>query len=88
VILTRSAIADLRGIREYIRQFNPDAAARVAAALVAAVDRLRNLPDRGRGIGSSRRELLAVWPYVIRYRIDGEVVVVLRVRHGKRRPIR
>jgi plasmid stabilization system protein ParE len=32
------------------------------------------------------RELLAVSPYIIRHRIAGEQVVILRVRHGARRP--
>jgi plasmid stabilization system protein ParE len=74
-------------IREYVGQFNPVAARRIAAALIVAADSLVELPERGRPIGHGRRELAAIWPYVIRYRIVGDAVIVLRIRHGKQRPI-
>jgi len=48
---------DLRGIRGYIAQFNPFAAERVALALLSAAESLIDLPERGRAIGQSRREL-------------------------------
>ena len=32
------------------------------------------------------RELLTVSPYIVRYRIAGEEVLILRVRHSARRP--
>ena len=32
------------------------------------------------------RELVTVSPYIIRYRISGEEVLILRVRHSARRP--
>ena len=32
------------------------------------------------------RELVSVHPYIIRYRIAGDDVVILRVRHTSRRP--
>lgn len=86
IILTRLALADLRGIRDYIAQFNPAAAKELATGLVAAADSVANFPERGRPIARGRRELLAVWPYVIRYRIARDTVVILRVRHGRQRP--
>jgi len=88
VVWTQSAIGDLTGIRQYIGQFNPYAAQRMAESLIAAASGLTDFPERGRPVGPGKRELTVVWPYVIRYRIEGERVVVLRVRHGRRRPLR
>lgn len=86
IVWTNSALADLQGIRDYIAQFNPTAARHMAARLIAAGNSLATLSERGRPAAQDNRELVAVWPYVIRYRIVGDEVVILRVRHGKRRP--
>ena len=46
-----------------------------------------NFPHRGRSVrGTAMRELVAVHPYIIRYRITGDDVATLRVRHTSRRP--
>jgi plasmid stabilization system protein ParE len=59
----------------------------MAETLVAAGDRLVNSPHRGRPVrGADMRELVAVSSYIIRYRIAGDDVVILRVRHTARRP--
>jgi toxin ParE1/3/4 len=86
VIWTELAISDIRLIRSYIAQFNPKAAADMASRLLAAGDSLTDQPERGRHIGARRRQLAAVWPYLIRYRVTPDAVYVLRVRHGARRP--
>jgi toxin ParE1/3/4 len=55
----------------------------VAVALVAACDRLEHLPERGRpGLISGTRELVAIWPYVIVYRVTEHAVEVIRIWHG------
>ena len=43
---------------------------------------------RLRLISRNRRELAIVPPDVIRYRIKGEIVEIIRIRHGSRRPLR
>lgn len=80
-----AALRDLQGIRNYIGQFNPTAARRVAARLEAAGDSLADLSARGRPTGRYR-ELTAIWPYVLRYRLADDRVIILRVRHGKQQP--
>lgn len=85
---TRSAIADLGRIRAYIGQFNPYAAEKMSERLFDAGNSLADFPERGRPAGRADRELVSVWPYVIRYRIVGRTILVLRVRHGMRRPPR
>ncbi|MEI9965496.1 MAG: type II toxin-antitoxin system RelE/ParE family toxin [Caulobacteraceae bacterium] len=84
VVWTDAALANLDGIEAYILPFNPLAAQRMSRRLIAAALSLEGSPERGRPIGRTR-ELTAVWPYVIRYRIDGDVVTILRIRHGARR---
>ena len=83
VILARRALADLARIRDQIGQDNPDAANRVAVQLLAACDRLEYLPERGRpGLVPNTRELVALWPYVIVYRVTPDGVQVARIWHG------
>ena len=84
---TSRAEAELAGIRAYIGQVNPLAAQRLASRLVAAAESLADHPARFRGT-SGARELVAVKPYVIRYRFTSKAVTILRVRHGARRPLR
>jgi len=87
VVWTLSALADLADIRRYIAAFNPDAAQRIAARLIAVGNGLVNFPERGRPVpGTDLREATVVYPYIIRYRVDGDRVLILRVRHGMRRP--
>jgi addiction module RelE/StbE family toxin len=87
IIWSPRAAGDLRGIRDYIGQFNPSAAARFAALLVSKAESLADFQARGRAVSGKRRELVVVRPYVIRYRIEADRVVILRIRHGARRPL-
>ena len=86
VVWADRALLDIEAVYAYIAQFNPLAAARVMLELRAAGNSLETFPARGRLIGRGLRELVSVWPYVIRYRVAGERVVVLRVRHGAQAP--
>ncbi|HME21558.1 MAG TPA: type II toxin-antitoxin system RelE/ParE family toxin [Acetobacteraceae bacterium] len=89
VIWTAFALANLRAIRTYLAQFNPRAAEALADRLISAGNSLENSPGRGRSVpGTEMRELVTVSPYIIRYRIVGHQVVILRVRHRARRPTR
>jgi plasmid stabilization system protein ParE len=52
-------LVNLQAIREYIRQFNPRAATKVAAEIIATGDGLANFLYRGRAVGNSPlREIL------------------------------
>jgi toxin ParE1/3/4 len=89
VVWTRAAVRGISRAYDYVFDFNPQAAARMAEALFVAGDSLANFPHRGRPVrGTAMRELVTVSPYIIRYRIAGEDVVILRVRHSARRPTR
>jgi plasmid stabilization system protein ParE len=87
VVSTAATLGNLRAIRAYIERFNPTAAGNLAAAMIAAGNSLRTSPHRGRPVrNTGMRELLTSYPYVIRYRVTGDGVVILRVRHTSRRP--
>ena len=86
VTWTESAISDLNSIHEYIKRENPEAAQRVAASNIDAVDLLIGNPEIGRpGRVSGTRELLiSEYPYIIPYRIRGDWIELLRVLHSRR----
>jgi toxin ParE1/3/4 len=87
VAVVRTALRGIWRAYDYIYDFNPPAAARMADALFKAGDNLVNFPHRGRPVrGTTMRERVTVSPYVIRYRITGNDLVILRVRHSARRP--
>jgi toxin ParE1/3/4 len=89
VVWTFSALADLEGIRRYIGNFNPSAASDMADRIIEAANSLATFPYRGRQVpGTQLRESTISHPYIIRYRVGADGVVILRVRHGARRPTR
>lgn len=88
VVWSDTALDQLEAIGEYIDQFNPKAAAQMAAHLIEAGNSLEIFPHRGRSVPSTamRELVIARYPYIIRYRVVGETVRILRIRHAARRP--
>ena len=84
VVWAPQAIEDIARITRYIAAENPVAAIRVARELLLAGDSLLTFPRRGRpGALPGRRELVAVRPYVIVYRLlANDRVDILRVWHS------
>ncbi|MBB4236165.1 type II toxin-antitoxin system RelE/ParE family toxin [Rhizobium esperanzae] len=83
---TYRALRRLDEIGAYIEKDNPDAAARVVARIVTAVDTLVELPASGRPgrIKGTREVVLADIPYIIPYRV-GRDVVIITVMHAHQR---
>jgi addiction module RelE/StbE family toxin len=81
VVWAPQAIEDIARITRYIAAENPVAAARVARELLVSGDSLVTFPARGRpGVLPGYRELVAVRPYVIVYRLlADDIVDILRV---------
>ncbi|MCO5149256.1 MULTISPECIES: type II toxin-antitoxin system RelE/ParE family toxin [unclassified Shinella] len=80
---TLRALRRLDDIGAYIEQDNPDAAARVVARIVTAVDMLAELPATGRAgrIKGTREVVLADIPYIIPYRV-GRDIEIITVMHA------
>lgn len=82
ILWTDEAVGNLEAIVTYISAFNPAAAERLADRLIAVADSLAEYSERGRDAGEGRREMTTLWPYILRYRLDGDRVLILRIRHG------
>lgn len=83
VVWSRPALADVARLTDYIAAENPIAAARVARELLIAGDSLAVFPRRGRPASlPGCRELVAIRPYIIVYRVTGDDVDILRVWHA------
>jgi plasmid stabilization system protein ParE len=82
IVWTDDAIANLEAIKTYVDVFDPAAAVRLAGRLVEVADSLAEFPDRGREAGGGKREMTTVWPYILRYRVQADRVIILRIRHG------
>lgn len=89
VIFAPAAIGDLERLRNFLQPKNLAAAAMAAKAINQGVRALGELPRIGRPVGDlpeEYRDWLIDYGdsgYVARYRIDGDVVVVLAIRHQK-----
>lgn len=84
-----SAIRDLQRLREFLQPKSPLAAKRAGEVIMKAVQVLGLQPQIGRPIEAMPEEFRE-WVidfgdsgYVARYRIDGDAVTVLAVRHQK-----
>ena len=87
VVWPEKVTAEVDDIADYIEGFDPAAAADIASKLFALGESLAWSPHRGRPAPKGTREMTTVWPYVLRYRVDGEVVTIVHVCHGRRRPV-
>ena len=85
VVWTLQATLDLQNIRDWVAQERPVTAHASGERLKLAAAALDRYPNRGRLISHDRRELAHVRPYLFHYRVVGEGVETLEVRHSARR---
>ncbi|MCF6437007.1 type II toxin-antitoxin system RelE/ParE family toxin [Pseudoalteromonas sp. MMG022] len=88
VIWLPDAVKDVMRLREFIREKNPSAAQRAASRIKEGVMLLMDNPESGRPVAglSAFREVMMPFGagnYVLRYREDGNKVVIVRVWHSK-----
>jgi addiction module RelE/StbE family toxin len=77
----------LEDIKERIAADNPAAAARMVARIRDAVSRLARLPAYGRPgrVVGTRELVIAGTPYIVPYRVKGEVVQIITILHSAQR---
>lgn len=82
-----AARANLIAVSEYIAQDNPDASAKTVAAITRAVESLKRFPAAGRPgrVPGIRELVVSGTPYIVPYRVRGNIVEVLRVLHSSRK---
>jgi len=85
LIFSRPAVNDLVRLRKFIAENNPEAAQRVAGALVESIHKLIEAPRIGRPVVDIPGEVreLVVGKYVVRYEVRKTVLYILRIWHGK-----
>ncbi|CAH1662446.1 Toxin RelE3 [Hyphomicrobiales bacterium] len=89
VIFSPAAIRDLERLRAFLRPKNPSAARRAGETIVSGVRALGAHPQMGRlieDLPEPYREWLIDFGdsgYVVRYRLGGDAVTILAVRHQK-----
>ena len=82
-----AALADLRAIKAYIAEENPQAADRVIACIRSETAVLLNQPNIGRSgrITDTRELVIRQYPYIVAYREQSGEVEILAVVHTSRR---
>ena len=83
----RVALANLEAEADYIAEDNRAAAGRVVQKMFRAANLLKKNPAIGRPgrVAGTRELVVAGTPYILPYRVRGEVVEILRVFHAARR---
>ena len=88
IVYSRNGLANLERLYRFLAEKNPDAAARAIETIRDKIKVLVRHPRLGR-LDSERpdyRELLVPFGesgYVARYRLDGQTVVILAIRHAR-----
>jgi plasmid stabilization system protein ParE len=83
-----TAIFDLQRLREFIRQHNQEAAQRAFRTIRAAVTPLETNPRIGKPVEDlpDYHDLIIPFGasgYVLRYRLQGDTVFIIAVKHGR-----
>jgi toxin ParE1/3/4 len=87
ILWLRAALVNLDQAAAFIAKDNPRAAIAALSRIQAAVALLADFPHLGRpGRVESTRELVVDGtPFVVPYRVRGDVIEIIRVLHGAQR---
>jgi toxin ParE1/3/4 len=88
ILWSPEAIEDLNSLRAYIAEDDPVAARRVALHIMRSIEQL--LPDspqlgRPGRVPGTRELVIPKTPFIVPYRLQRNVIQILRVYHGARR---
>jgi toxin ParE1/3/4 len=89
VVYAPRALRDLESIAAHFVERNPAGAINVLGAIKSSVDTLSFFPQIGRLVDNAghRRMPVLRYPYLIFYRVAGDELLILHIRHTSRRPI-
>ncbi len=81
---------DIQRLFEFLVDKDPETAARAMETMTAGADSRSDMPEMGRPMSDDTqcRELylpFGAGSYVLRYRLDGDSVVIIRVWHSRER---
>jgi toxin ParE1/3/4 len=85
---SRRAQADLLKIFSYLNERNPRAAVSVVREIRSRIDTLLAFPLKAprTDIPDTRRLEIVRYPYFVFYKVQGDTVSILHIRHASRRP--
>ena len=89
VVYAPRALRDLKSIASYVSPRSPTGASNVLRAIKSSIDTLSFFPQIGPLVDDAghRRVPVVRYPYVIFYRIAGNELLILHIRHTSRRAI-
>jgi len=92
IIISAKAARDLKKIREYLVQFNAEAAQKAAVTIIEATNQLLTHPLSGKPLEDTPeyRELIRPFgsgSYTIRYRTDFENIIILGIKHSREKSL-
>jgi toxin ParE1/3/4 len=84
------ALADLEEIYGYLKERSPGAAPAVISTIRQQADQLTEFPYMARATDHPGVRVLTLtrYPYRVYYRVDGDEVRIVHIRHTSRRPVR
>ena len=87
IIISAKATRDLKKVREYLLQFNTEAAQKAAIAIIEATNQLLTHPMLGKPLEDmpEYRELIRPFgsgSYTIRYRMDFDMIIIVGIKHS------
>jgi len=85
ILYSRRALSQLASVSEYLRERNRSAADNVTASIRSTIARLREMPRLGKVTDEASVHVIVEpeYQYRIFYSIEGEVVFVIRILHGR-----
>lgn len=85
---SQRASADFDEFFSYVAADSEAAAARQARLVLAATRRLESFPQSGRRVRVTQSRELVVpgTPYIIRYRLESNFVILISIKHGAQHP--
>jgi len=89
IVYAPRAHRDLESISAYLVARSAIGATNVLGAIKSSIETLSFFPQIGRVVDDAghRRVPVLRYPYVIFYRIAGDELLILHIRHASRRPI-
>jgi toxin ParE1/3/4 len=89
IVYAPHALRDLESIATYLIERNPVGAINVLGAIKSSIDTLSFFPQIGRLVDDAghRRVPVLRYPYLLFYRVLGDELLILHIRHTSRRPI-
>jgi plasmid stabilization system protein ParE len=88
VRFTKEAAAELTAILDYLADHSPQGSRNVQIRILEKISLVAEQPEVGplTRSGRLRRIATAPYPYIVFYRIVGDTVEIIGIRHGARRP--